>query len=107
MPLKRGSPQPGDTGRGTRNPCGGEPDGFFVANAQRFERADNMNDTSSKRGFTTAILHSDREAAIEHGALHKPLHTSVAYGYRDARDLAEQFPVAADLFRQPDENNES
>jgi len=30
MPLKRGSPQPGDTGRGTRNPCGGEPDGFFV-----------------------------------------------------------------------------
>jgi O-acetylhomoserine (thiol)-lyase len=52
--------------------------------------ADNMNDTS-KRGFTTAILHSDRESAIEHGALHKPLHTSVAYGYRDARDLAAVF----------------
>ena len=50
-----------------------------------------MNDTSSKRGFTTAILHSDRESAIEHGALHKPLHTSVAYGYRDARDLAAVF----------------
>jgi O-acetylhomoserine (thiol)-lyase len=44
-----------------------------------------------QRGFTTAILHSDRAAAIEHGALHKPLHVSVAYGYRDARDLAAVF----------------
>src|SRR5689334_1948190 len=44
-----------------------------------------------KRGFTTAILHSDRDAPIEHGALHKPLHTSVAYGYKDARDLAAVF----------------
>lgn len=43
------------------------------------------------RGFTTAILHSDREAGVEHGALHKPLHVSVAYGYRDARDLAAVF----------------
>ncbi len=43
------------------------------------------------RGFTTAILHSDRDAGIEHGALHKPLHVSVAYGYRDARDLAAVF----------------
>ena len=46
---------------------------------------------SSKRGFTTAILHSDRASAIEHGALHKPLHLSVAYGYRRARDLADVF----------------
>jgi O-acetylhomoserine (thiol)-lyase len=45
----------------------------------------------AKRGFTTAILHSDRDAAIEHGALHKPLHLSVAYGYRDARELAAVF----------------
>src|SRR5437773_8569286 len=43
------------------------------------------------RGFTTTILHSDRDAGIEHGALHKPLHLSVAYGYRDARDLAAVF----------------
>ena len=43
------------------------------------------------RGFTTAILHSDRDASVEHGALHKPLHLSVAYGYRDARDLAAVF----------------
>ena len=44
-----------------------------------------------RRGFTTAILHSDRDAGIEHGALHKPLHVSVAYGYRDARELAAVF----------------
>jgi O-acetylhomoserine (thiol)-lyase len=44
-----------------------------------------------KRGFTTSILHSDRDAAVEHGALHKPLHLSVAYGYRDAHDLAAVF----------------
>ena len=43
------------------------------------------------RGFTTAILHGDRGAPVEHGALHKPLHTSVAYGYRDARSLAAVF----------------
>src|SRR4029450_11226726 len=43
------------------------------------------------RGFTTAILHSDADAGVEHGALHKPLHLSVAYGYRDARDLAAVF----------------
>lgn len=44
-----------------------------------------------KRGFTTAVLHSDRMSAIEHGALHKPLHLSVAYGYRDAADLVAVF----------------
>src|SRR5512144_3182329 len=43
------------------------------------------------RGFTTAILHSDRATGVEHGALHKPLHLSVAYGYRDARELAAVF----------------
>ena len=45
----------------------------------------------ASRGFTTAILHGDRDAAIEHGALHKPLHVSVAYGFEDARDLAAVF----------------
>ena len=59
-------------------------DGFFVFGAD-------MSDTRERRGFTTAILHSDRDAGIEHGALHKPLHVSVAYGYRDARDLAAVF----------------
>ena len=50
-----------------------------------------MSTPTSKRGFTTTILHSDRDAPIEHGALHKPLHVSVAYGYRDARELAAVF----------------
>jgi O-acetylhomoserine (thiol)-lyase len=44
-----------------------------------------------RRGFTTTILHADRASAIEHGALHKPLHLSVAYGYRDAADLVAAF----------------
>ena len=44
-----------------------------------------------KTGFTTSILHADRESVIEHGSLHKPLHTSGAYGYRDARELANVF----------------
>jgi O-acetylhomoserine (thiol)-lyase len=44
-----------------------------------------------KAGFTTSILHADRDAPIEHGSLHKPLHLSVAYGYRDARELAAVF----------------
>jgi O-acetylhomoserine (thiol)-lyase len=46
---------------------------------------------AQKTGFTTSILHSDREGPIEHGSLHKPLHVSVAYGYRDARELANVF----------------
>jgi O-acetylhomoserine (thiol)-lyase len=50
-----------------------------------------MSEKKQPRGFTTAILHSDRDAVVEHGALHKPLHLSVAYGYRDARELAAVF----------------
>ncbi len=50
-----------------------------------------MSDKKPQRGFTTAILHSDRDSPIEHGSLHKPLHVSVAYGYRDARELAAVF----------------
>ena len=50
-----------------------------------------MGEGKGGRGFTTTILHSDRESGIEHGAMHKPLHVSVAYGYDDARDLAAVF----------------
>jgi len=50
-----------------------------------------MNAQTRTPGFTTAVLHSDRATGIEHGALHKPLHLSVAYGYRDARELAAVF----------------
>ena len=84
MPLKRGSLQPGDTGRGTRNPFGGGLTGFLFGVRE-------MDKTSGKRGFTTAILHSDRDAAIEHGALHKPLHTVGRVRLQDARELAAVF----------------
>jgi O-acetylhomoserine (thiol)-lyase len=49
-----------------------------------------MND-KRQYGFTTTILHGDRQKAIEHGSLHKPIHTSVAFGYKDARELAAVF----------------
>jgi O-acetylhomoserine (thiol)-lyase len=42
-------------------------------------------------GFTTTIVHSDRRNPIEHGSLHKPIHSNVAYGYDDARELAAVF----------------
>lgn len=42
-------------------------------------------------GFTTTILHNDRQQEIEHGSPHKPVHTSVTFGYKDARDLAAVF----------------
>jgi O-acetylhomoserine (thiol)-lyase len=44
-----------------------------------------------KRGFTTTILHSDRLSKPEHGALHKPIHTSVTFGYDDVQDLVDIF----------------
>jgi len=42
-------------------------------------------------GFTTSILHADRRQAIEHGAIHKPMHPSSQYAYDDARELAAVF----------------
>ncbi|MBL6744853.1 MAG: cystathionine gamma-synthase family protein [Pseudomonadales bacterium] len=45
----------------------------------------------SKKGFFTTNLHSDRQDGPEHGVLHKAIHPSVAYGYEDARHLAEVF----------------
>ncbi|MDD9960306.1 MAG: cystathionine gamma-synthase family protein [Gammaproteobacteria bacterium] len=45
----------------------------------------------AKKGFNTTNLHSDRKDNPEHGVLHKPVHPSVAYGYDDARHLAEVF----------------
>ena len=42
-------------------------------------------------GFTSKIIHSDRRDPIEHGSIHKPIHTAVTYAYDDARDLAAVF----------------
>jgi O-acetylhomoserine (thiol)-lyase len=50
-----------------------------------------LNIMTTKRGFTTTILHSDRLTKPEHGALHKPIHTSVTYGFDDVQDLVDIF----------------
>lgn len=46
---------------------------------------------TTKKGFTTTILHSDRLGKPEHGSLHKPIHTSVTYGHEDVQDLVDIF----------------
>ena len=56
-------------------------------------------------GFTTAILHNDRRKAIEQGSLHKPVHTSVAFGYNDARQLASVFQGKEPGFRYGRQGN--
>jgi O-acetylhomoserine (thiol)-lyase len=58
-----------------------------------------------KPGFTTTILHGDRRKAIEHGSLHKPVHTSVAFGYTDARQLASVFQGKEPGFRYGRQGN--
>ncbi|MCY3884432.1 MAG: cystathionine gamma-synthase family protein [Gammaproteobacteria bacterium] len=42
-------------------------------------------------GFTTQIIHSDRQEPIEHGSLHKPIHANVAFGFDDVQDLVDVF----------------
>jgi len=44
-----------------------------------------------KSGFTTQILHADRRFGAEHGAVHKPIHTSSQYAYSDVYELAAVF----------------
>jgi O-acetylhomoserine (thiol)-lyase len=63
-----------------------------------------MNETK-KLGFTTSILHSDRRKPIEHGSLHKPIHTSVTFGYKDARELAAVFQGSQPGFRYGRQGN--
>ncbi|MEZ2336118.1 cystathionine gamma-synthase family protein [Mucilaginibacter sp. RCC_168] len=46
---------------------------------------------TTKKGFTTTILHDDRLGKPEHGSLHKPIHTSVTYGHEDVQDLVDIF----------------
>ncbi|MGB6105886.1 MAG: cystathionine gamma-synthase family protein [Pusillimonas sp.] len=45
----------------------------------------------AKNGFTTTIVHSDRRASVEHGAIHKPMHPSSEYAFADSRELAAVF----------------
>lgn len=71
-----------------------------------------MSDSTSKSagasrhfGFTTTVLHNDRRKPIEHGSLHKPVHTSVAFGYSDARQLASVFQGKEPGFRYGRQGN--
>ena len=41
-------------------------------------------------GFTSEILHSDRRGDVEHGSIHKPIHTAVTYTYDSARDIVSR-----------------
>lgn len=40
---------------------------------------------------SSGILHADRRGGAEHGAIHKPIHTSVQYGYERTEDLIGVF----------------
>jgi O-acetylhomoserine (thiol)-lyase len=63
-----------------------------------------MSDKKSY-GFTTTIVHNDRQKAIEQGSLHKPVHNSVAFGYADARQLASVFQGKEPGFRYGRQGN--
>ena len=45
----------------------------------------------SPEGFTSATVHSDRRFGAEHGAIHKPIHTSTQYGFASTDDLIGVF----------------
>ena len=45
----------------------------------------------SNKGFTTEVVHGDREFGVEHGGVHKPIHTSVQYGFDKVEDLIGVF----------------
>ena len=50
-----------------------------------------MSSKEKSAHFDTVNLHSDRSDKPEHGSLHKAVHTSIAFEYEDARDLAAVF----------------
>lgn len=45
----------------------------------------------NKNGFTTTIVHADRRANTEFGAVHTPLHPSSEYAFADSRELTAVF----------------
>lgn len=57
------------------------------------------------KGMTSRVLHADRLSEPEHGSLHKPIHTSVAFGYDRAEDLAAVFQNKAKGFAYARQGN--
>ncbi len=49
----------------------------------------------SRWGFTTRTVHGDRLGGVEHGGIHKPMHTSVQYGYASSKELIDVFQGTA------------
>lgn len=43
------------------------------------------------QSLTTRLLHADRLAGVEHGAVHKPMHTAATYSYPSASELIAVF----------------
>lgn len=45
----------------------------------------------NEEGLTTRIVHADRRAGVEHGAVRAPIHTAVQYGHERVADLIAVF----------------
>ncbi|MBV8502286.1 MAG: cystathionine gamma-synthase family protein [Paucibacter sp.] len=45
----------------------------------------------NKPALSTLLAHADRDFGAEHGAIHKPIHTSVQYGFEKVEDLIGVF----------------
>jgi len=45
----------------------------------------------SELGFTTKVVHSDRQLNLEAGAVHAPIHNSVPFGFDDVQGLINVF----------------
>ncbi len=50
-----------------------------------------MDDPNGDRRLTTDNVHADRRFGVEHGGIHKPIHTSVQYGFDRVEDLIGVF----------------
>jgi O-acetylhomoserine (thiol)-lyase len=50
-----------------------------------------MMNSSLDHGLTTDNVHADRRFGVEHGGVHKPIHTSVQYGFDRVEDLIATF----------------
>ncbi|MBS0509927.1 MAG: cystathionine gamma-synthase family protein [Proteobacteria bacterium] len=50
-----------------------------------------MKPLSDNRALRTDNLHSDRRFGVEHGGIHKPIHTSVQYAFDRVEDLIGAF----------------
>lgn len=50
-----------------------------------------MSSAPDDRRLTTDNVHADRRFGVEHGGIHKPIHTSVQYGFERVEDLIGVF----------------